>query len=371
MGVLGTTIQLRILLGLFFYVGACEIASAVTFSELAQRYTFSHDQNVGFEAEFTKLNIESTTRALVEVLGGDIRIKTNKVEGRDRKGLLVAFDTFENRIENSSLGEVVIKPEDNGFDMATYIETKGHYKTVEIVTSPIREQNIGLLHNAVLILPRLGAVGTENQFPVSLQVSVEIASARTPKRTPAYLIKLLRDYFSEPNYSIIRAEWTIPPARHGYIGRPSDGFMKKLSLDSYRPSLRQFYDDAMYRQAHEMLIGPFEKSWKGSVEAVRAEVLEYIQKHSFEAALRVFKWNDIKLTNLLIYWFPNDPLSRLLVESTWFQPIPAIEFRAPNNDFDVLKVASRVLSLIEAARDKAPLQLEFDLSRFECGDLLL
>lgn len=338
--------------------------AAETLSELARRYNFDKNQNVGIEIEFIGLALDKTAHALADELGGVLKIKLNTVDGIDSTGKIVKFSTRKFKVNGTSVGQIIVKFEDNGFNNKTFFDHAGKSRTIEIVSPPMREHELAMFDRGIRKIESLGAIGTAGENPVSLQINVEIAGAAVPKRAPSYLIKLIRDYFSEPNYSIIQSEWNVPRVRMGYVGRPSEGLLKRLRSPNYHPRLRQFYDDVMYRQAYEMLIDE-SQAWTLKIEVVRKAVLAFLNTNSFEAALRVYKWNDIKLTSLMMYWFPNDPLSQLLDESTWFKPIPAIEFRAPNNDFNTIEIAARVLALVEAARQREPLVLDAEPTNCE------
>jgi hypothetical protein len=342
----------------FLWLSASAHAKHPSVLKLAEDYDFHQKEVVGIEVELTGLQPREVADILVQRLHGQLNEVEVWEEGEDTQGRHVRFKVLKYEIKNSLIGNIEVKPEDNSFDEASFMESRGITHTVEIVSSPLDEGEALRLGRALWVVKQKGGVGTHENNAVSLQVNVQIVGERRPKKVPRYLLKLLRDYYEADNYNLLMGHFDLPEIRKTYIGKPSTGLLQKINDPLYRPTIRRFYDDVMYRQTYEFITKDPLKAQTLPLPEIKTTVLnELTEKGLTESILRSFKWNDIKLTALLIYWFPNDPLSQKLIQTTWFRGYPAIEFRAPNNDFRLKATMGEILSLIKAARATEPLRL--------------
>lgn len=214
----------------------------------------------------------------------------------------------------------------------------------EIVFPPVRFMDETSRIQALFQdLKSLGAVGTTSENAVSLQVNVQM-NQLTDRKSVKRIVDLLKTYYNPKNQVQALDLLQIPAIRSPYIQNPSEGFLKKLFSVGYNPTPRELYDDYMYRQSLELL--GHKDAWTMDIKTAQRTLLAY----EGESAVvpRVVKMNRIRISSLLLLAFPHDPLSQRVVESRWARPMPAIEMREFNNDFDLVSKARWTLGLIRA-----------------------
>lgn len=212
----------------------------------------------------------------------------------------------------------------------------------EIVFPPVTFDEIPKMHRLFQDLKAKGALGTTADNAVSIQVNLEMRQL-TNRQNVRYVLDLLRNYYSPEHRKHVEAMFTVPEKRREYILDPSPGMMRKLNDANYRPTPREFYDDFMYRQSLEFLGD--KHAWSRPIEDAKRTLLS----RQGEAAVvpQVMKMNKVRVSSLLLMAFPEDELTKRVIESRWARPMPVAEFREFNNDFDLL---SKVRWAVGAAR---------------------
>lgn len=293
---------------------------------------------VGIEIEMAGLTTKNIAAITHRYVGGEITIVPNE------------FGLPEYHILRSQLGKVVVKPEDNSSSTEVDIE-KAYEKTriTEIVTEPLHYPQVEKLQDAMDALRAAGAEGTKEGHAVSIQTNEEIGRGRPQDFSTKIILDPLRNFLDPVNRQNIAEALDIADFRKQYIGDFSPGFMRKLTAKNYDPSWREFYNDFMYRQSAE-LIG-IERPWSKPLSDVKIQVMNHLNAQGFEKIMRVVKWNDIRISSLMIYLFPHEPLSKFLVETTWFRGYPAAENRVRNNDFDVKRAVRENLGISKLSRE--------------------
>jgi hypothetical protein len=214
----------------------------------------------------------------------------------------------------------------------------------EIVFPPVTYDEILRIDHMINKLKEAGAKGTSPDLAVSLQVNLEMREL-TDQHNVKILLDMMRNYLRPEHRSQIDSLMQVPANRTAYILDFSPGFMKKLENPSYSPSPREFYDDFMYRQSFELL--GHADAWTAEISDVRARLLAY----AGEAAVvpRVMKMNKLRVSSLLLMAFPDDALTKRVIESGWARPMPVVEFREFNNDFKLLSKVRWSLGLARAS----------------------
>ncbi|KYG64780.1 hypothetical protein AZI86_11285 [Bdellovibrio bacteriovorus] len=309
-------------------------------AQAQQLMKFAHDEafdadkapRVGIEVEMSGLRTKEIALIVQKKIGGEIQIVPNE------------YGVPEYHLQKSAIGRVVVKPEDNGSSAIGNLE-EAYEKTLitEIVTDPIHYADVEKLQKAMDALKASGAKGTADGLAVSIQVNVEIAQGDRSKATPQEIIDLIKTYLSPENRKDIAATYQVPEFRRKYLGDFSPGFMKLINQPHYNPTWREFYNDFMYRQGAEVM--GIEGAWKSPISQVKKEVMYKLHAEGFDKILPVMKWNYLRLSSMMMYMMPQDPLSKFLVETTWFKGYPLFENREPNNNFNVVKAVRETLGL--------------------------
>ena len=295
----------------------------------------AREKNVGIEVEFKGLTDNEIVALLMK------SYPDAKISGDISSGLLA----------QTSIGQIKIVIEGSAYkyenDPKKFAEQQAiDLKTAprEVVFPPVTFDAIPVMHDFIRSIQDAGAKGTTKKLAVSLQVNLEMPQL-TSTRNAKILADLMRNYFEPKNREQLMSMFEVPKVRAQYLEDYSPGFMKKLNEPNYAPTPREFYDDFMYRQSSELLGD--NNAWKADIAVVRAQVLA----REGEAAVvpRVMKMNKLRVSSLFLMAFPNDPLTKRVNASRWARPMPVVEFREFNNDFDLMPKVRAALGIERAA----------------------
>jgi len=315
------------------------------------RYLFSAQDvpRVGLEVELTGVSQEKIAQELHKVIGG-------KIESRDdiykytepETGLEKEVKTKVWKIKKSKIGKVLIVVEDNGTGMEDLKTTTMDSNVIEIITEPIKYSEAKMFQKGLDLVVKAGAIGTNSENPISIQANIDVVDEKNPKLSSKYLLDLMRNYYSQENFSSIQNEIPLVADRDRYVGGYSSEFMKRLLDPSYNPDMRTLYDDFFYRQSAEYL--NFEGAWSQDIISVKSFIEKNLPKEGFESILKVFKWNDLRISSALMDQFPDDWMTSYLISTEWVKPRGLVEFRRPNNNFNVLDIFKSTVGLVQRSR---------------------
>jgi hypothetical protein len=330
------------------------IAGAVDILDTAENIFFQPDDRTrtGIEVEFAGMTPEKAASVVARAIGGKIVKRTTPIKTTVDRILADGTKVYKEAlmthyiIEGSRIGEVDLKPENN--QTSDFEDLDLSKVIVELVTEPIRYSQIPDLQRALNALRAAGATGTSPTTAVSAQVNAEIAEGGYEKAISQNnidsVVNLLRAYMKPEHRKMIREHLRAPEIRQPFVGDYSPGFMTKLLNPSYRPTARELYDDYIYRQSFELL--GEKEAWSLPIEIVRTMLLN----HQNPIVPRVVKLNAVRISSLLMFLFPDDPMTKLYKDSGWAVARPLIEFREWNNEFDILSPVKQVLGLIEGSK---------------------
>ncbi len=314
---------------------------------------------VGIEVELANLTVQKTAEILQSVLGGKITDHIVHEHYTDpQTNEEVRYTVTEKILVASRIGDIKVKPEDNGVSNENLKESVARTPLVEIVTSPIYVDSIPALQEAIDVLRDKGALGTADGFAVAIQVNVEIGQGLRQNMRVQDLLTLLRNYLHPQNHQDIRAEIQVSPLRTKYLGDYSPEMMKRIMDTNYNPTWREFYFDFMYRQSLEIL--GYKNAWTLSDLQAKKLLQQELEVKGFEAILRVVKWNNLRVSSLFMFLFPNDWLTKYLINTTWFHKYPIVEFREPNSDFKVKDRVEQVVGFIQQGQIQGEIRLPSD-----------
>ena len=297
-------------------------ANAVNFLYSAETSFFRPipNQKYGIEVEMVNMSQQNVAQILIQNLGGTPS----------------QFDNKTLVISNSKIGRIEVKVEVNETsDDKTIDWSNKSDQVIEVVTDPISYELINSLDIALEALHKSGAKGTEKSNPVSIQINYGMMQSGTPAEKTKDLLSILRNYFSPSHQLQIKNVLKIPDSRWPYLRNYSKGFMTKVFDPNYNPSAEDFYFDFFYRQSLELSSNGDQSAWVLSKDAVRQQ----IEKLDFPIHVQIIKLNQLKIASLLLYWFPQDHFSKVILKHGWVKAAPLIEYRNANNDF---KVAEKV-----------------------------
>lgn len=311
--------------------------TATTFADYAD------DIRTGIEIEFTGLSLPQALELIHSHVGGNIvkkekRIKTTVKEINENGMVYNEAVIPEWIIENSSLGELVIKVDNNQVDDDSILRPED--TVLELVTSPIRKKEVFKLQQILTALKNHGAKGTADGEAVSIQYNTEINEGKIATFDWQYLVNLMRVYLAPEHREQIDPSLKVPEFRRDYVALYSQGFLVRLLDKSYKPTDRELFDDFFYRQSLELL--GIDGAW--TMDIAKAQKVLLSQKNPIVPL--VAKQNKLRISSLLAMAFPNDPITKLYVSSGWISPMPIVEWREPNNDFNVLQHYREVMGLM-------------------------
>ncbi len=312
---------------------------------------------VGLEVELGGLGEKKIVEILQKTLGATVEEKAKEYEYVDSKsGKTVKASWSTYKIKAPGMARIHVKPEPNTLDNGDFAKAVRETKTFEIITDPYNYEQVQKFQKALDALKAAGAVGTHSDMPVSIQVNVEMIDDRNPKVAINDILSILRNYYRPEHYEQISEEIPLPRSREAYVGPYSPGMMERLFDEKYAPTFEEFYDDFFYRQSAEYL--EFEGAWSDPIEEVSGFIKANLKKDDFTKILRVFKWNDIRISSLLIGNRPDEWMSKYLLDSGWVAPHPVFEFRRPNNNFNVLDAVRSAVGVVERSREVGAFSFE-------------
>lgn len=328
-------------------------ARATDLMKTAQTVFFNpaDDTRVGIEVEYVGLSAERSAEIFARNLGGTVEKKEVWIEttilGKDANGNKV-YDkvrSFEYVVRGSSIGDIVFKTDLNQTSDTGKINLKD--AVVEMVSAPIRYPEVQRLQGALTAIKEAGARGTASGKAVAAQVNMEIAGGKRDQIVLNDVINLMRSYLRPEHLKQIETALEIPDYRKKFLKSYSDGMMQRLLDPAYRPTERGFYDDFIYRQSLEFK--GVADAWTMPIEQARQRLLA----DPNPVVPEVVKLNHLRLSSLLMFMFPEDPMSKVYHESGWAVGRPLVEFRSWNTDreFDILHPVRQALGLKDAARE--------------------
>lgn len=324
-------------------------SSATDLLTSAEHVFYRPDQTrVGIEIEYSGLDLKDSADAVLKHVGGTLLIK-NVTHSTTLKEILPNGTRVYNQvtvpeyiIKNSSIGQVVLKPDFNQLD-DSQINLKNY--VVEMVTEPLFAEHIPFLQKIMDELKSRGALGTSPTRTVATQMNTEIASGQIEKLDWQMVVNILRVYSRLPHRAQISKKLNVPSNRQKYLLPLSPGFLKKLLEPTYQPTGRELYDDLIYRQSLELLGET--RAWEMPIE----EAHRLLLAKPNPIVPRVVKLNRLRLSSLLMWAFPQDPMSKIYAQSGWAVARPLIEWREWNTDFDITSPYRQALGIINAAKE--------------------
>lgn len=312
---------------------------------------------VGLEVELGGLKEKQIVEILRKTLGATVEEKAKEYEYIDpvtKKKVKASWSTY--KIKAPGMARIHVKPEPNSMDNGDLAKAMRETTTFEIITDPYNYEQVQKFQKALDALKAAGAVGTNSDMPVSIQVNVEMIDEKNPKVAIDDILSILRNYYRPEHYEQISAEVPLPKSREAYVGPYSPGMMERLFTEGYAPTFEEFYDDFFYRQSAEYL--EYEGAWTDSIDEVEAFIKANLKKDDFTKILKVFKWNDVRISSLLIGNRPDTWMSKYLLDSGWVAPHPVFEFRRPNNNFNALDAVRSAVGVVTRSREVGAFKFE-------------
>ncbi len=317
----------------------------------------SNAPRIGLEIELTGLHPLSIAEILKSHLGGRIvqkyRIET---ELDPTTGDFVEFEVNELHIVNSSMGDVVVKPEDNSTENSNVSDNYAQTRIFEIVTPPIHYAQVERLQNALDEMKERGALGTLDGFAVAIQVNVEMGEGRPAKIKAENILRILRNYLKPDSRHKISRELMVAKSRLSYLGLFTPGMMLRILNPDYKPSNKKLFFDFMYRQSLELL--GEKQAWQMAENEARELLPKLLADKNFDVLLPVMKYNFIRVSAVLMYLFPNDWISQYLARTGWFHRYPVLEFREANSDFILSKRVKQFLGIVQFSENRGEIDFQ-------------
>ncbi len=346
-----------------FCFGAIAHGNESVLDTFADAHYSPGNSKVGIEIELTGLPINRILELLIDpgVLGGKVEEKPRYLKMKEPvAGLADVVAVPGYKIRDSKAGKLLVKLEGNELTPSESFDKVLAASVTEIVSSPIEKQEmIDALQRALSVLEANGAIGTADRNAVSIQVNWEVVpEAEVKSLSPMVIVNILKTFLAPLNRQIIASELNVPSFRQRYLGNLTPGAQDKILSSSYRViSWRDLYDDLVYRQLAELLIGR-KAAWSEPIDKIRPIVFSAVRSKGLPFLLPVVKWGYVRWSSILLLAVPDDPISKYLVESKWFKALPILEFREPNNDFKVVRAVRRLVSLAQVTkRDGAMVDL--------------
>lgn len=352
--IFGGSFYLKRLLLILFTVWTLPLWSSDLFTELR---SFRDDPNfskrIGLEVELSGLTFDEIVKLVHQTLGGHPREHFVDYPFVDpQTGIEQNLRTREISLEESTIGRVDIKPEDNAPTLAELAQNLDDHSITEIITRPLSFHQVEIFQRTLKALKERGATGTQPDQAVSLQVNVELGGGDRSRISTASVIDILLNYVRAENRIEIAQFLKLPEIRKKFVGYPMPGLLKRMSRPDYNPTWEQFYMDSMYRASLEHL--GVANAWTYSDDEARARLRELVDRFGFEVLLPVMKWQFVRYSSLMMYMRPDEWLSRYMEKTDWFKPAPILEFREPNNQFDAKGTVEWVLELVSASEKLGP-----------------
>lgn len=311
------------------------------------------ETRVGVEVEFWGLTPKQAADVVAAELHG--KVTTNKTKiittlkeiKADGTRVYNYEDAVEFVISTRELGDIILKPDSNQVDDIHNPDPS--LSVVELVSPPIVESQIDSLDRVIKALQKAGAHGTDAAHAVSTQMNVEVAGGKKEnfdQKELESIVNLMRVVIHHEKQ--MRAQMDIPDIRAPYVQSFSPGLKDRLLRKSYQITARGLYDDVIYRQSLEML--GFQDAWTMPIEKARKTLLA--QEHPIVP--QVVKQNFLRVSSLLMWMFPDDPMSKIYEQSGWAKARPLIEWRGFNNTFDVKSPFRQSVGLLQGVHKFGP-----------------
>ncbi|MCC6138805.1 MAG: amidoligase family protein [Bdellovibrionaceae bacterium] len=318
---------------------------------------------IGLEVELAGLTVQETVEVLQRVLGGKITahlVNEHYIDPITRED--VRYTITEKILVDSVIGNITVKPESNVISNTNLKDALAVTPLVEIVTAPMTVAGVPAFQDAIDAIKQRGAMGTSDGFAVAIQVNVEFGKGIKEQMSVDTLLNLLRSYLNPENHKNISEDLRVVQIRKKYLGQYSAGMMARILDTNYKPTWSEFHFDFMYRQSLELL-GYGDASWTKTPRLVKKILKRELELKGFEAILRVVKWNNLRISSLFLFMFPNDWFSRYLMKTTWFHSYPIYEFREPNSDFKVLERVEQLIGFVQQSEKVGVISLPVDNKR--------
>ena len=208
---------------------------------------------------------------------------------------------------------------------------------VELATGMLNETQVQDLQKSISGLKKVSTPEASLLGAVSTRINVEMAGGDRPSAQVKELLNILRNYFKPQHQTEIRDNLRIP------VGEYSRGFMKRLHDPRYSPTWRELYDDFMYRQSLEVL--GVRNAWTLPIEAARAKLLAISNPFVSE----VLQPEGVRISSMLMWMNPEDPLTQALEKSKRAMARPVIEFPGRMNALDIVSPTRQALGLKNAS----------------------
>jgi hypothetical protein len=310
-------------------------------------------KRAGIEVEFMNISLEDSAKAVQKSLGGTLHkssyTQLTTIKGYDSAGKPL-YNTMEipfYELKGSAAGNIVMKLESNQVSDTEMAKSKD--VVIELVTEPIggKEPTLPVvekLQGAIDELAKAGAIGTQGKNAISTQINVEIGGGDKAKIKVMDTVNLMRSYFRPEHRKQINDRVPVPKVRQEYVDVYSPGFMKKLLDPNYAPKdWQELFDDYIYRQSLEKM--GVRGAWTMPIKDAKKKLLA--MKNPIEP--HVVKQNALRATSLMAYMVPDDPMTKIMIDSGWIKPYPIVEFREFNNMMDVVGPLKQTFGLVSAA----------------------
>src|SRR5262249_29681987 len=117
----------------------------------------------------------------------------------------------------------------------------------------------------------------------------------------------------------------------------------KLADPTYKPTARQLFDDYFYRQGAEL--AGREDAWTADLDVLKAFMVAQPDPYVHPNVTKMLR---LRVSSLLLLAFPEDPLTKLVVATRWARPMPIVEFREMNTDFDIKATIEQCLGIVRS-----------------------
>lgn len=310
-------------------------------------YSSDHSMRAGIEVEFSGIDFNKATELVQKLLGGTVTrsqftLKTTIKEIKDGKVIYNEATYPENVLKGTRIGTVILKLDNNQIDDEKMPDSSK--QIIEIVSDPLRnESEVEELQKVMTALKKAGAQGTSLDLAVSTQINVEVGQGKIENVDWSAIVDLLRNLYHPAHVRQRAALLKVPANRKPYISPLSPGLQRRILDKRYNPTPREFYNDVLYRQSLEIL--GYKDAWRMPTE----RAINTLLKSKNPIVPTVVKQTQVRLSSLLMWAFPNDPLSKLIEEAGWAKPRPLIEWREFNNDFNVIDPYKQTLGLMQSS----------------------